>query len=169
MEKEQEAMKARPVRMHTVESLQANAIPEPNTGCWLWMGAITGLGYAYTSIKSRAVRAHRLMFEVAHGPVEPGNDVCHRCDVRACINPSHLFQATHRENMLDMAQKGRANTARGESQGNSRLTRAQVLAIRSAVSGGESKASVARRYGVTHSCIQCISSRINWRHVKESK
>jgi len=51
--------------------------------------------------------AHRASYFAFIGKIENGNDVCHTCDVRDCVNPEHLFQAGHDENMRDMSKKGR--------------------------------------------------------------
>ena len=75
-------------------------IPEPNTGCWLWLGFISPDGYG-TRL------AHRRAWELARGPIPDGMLVCHRCDVRHCVNPDHLFLGTHLDNMRDMIRKGR--------------------------------------------------------------
>jgi hypothetical protein len=75
-------------------------IPEPNTGCWLWIGAIKNNGYGVIAgSDGRLLHAHRLAFALYVGPILQGMDIDHRCRTRACCNPEHLRQATRSQNM----------------------------------------------------------------------
>lgn len=86
--------------------------PEPNTGCWLWTGATmeNKNGSKYGQIRYRCVRsnAHRFSYVTFIGEIPEGLFVCHRCDTTLCVNPAHLFAATHKDNMKDMVLKGRS-------------------------------------------------------------
>lgn len=90
-------------------------IPEPNTGCLLWEGAVARYGYGHVKVggrKGRNVLVHRMVWEEANGPIPDGLHVLHRCDVPACCNVDHLFLGTHADNMQDMWNKGRVRSNR---------------------------------------------------------
>lgn len=84
-----------------VQSFWAKASPEPNSGCWLWLGATNRGGYGVISIgNSKARLAHRFGFELLQGAVPDGLELDHLCRVRSCVNPAHLEPVSRRENTL---------------------------------------------------------------------
>lgn len=74
--------------------------PEPMTGCWLWTGHITRLGYGQLKIKGKSWKAHRLVYTRERGQIPLGMELDHLCRQRDCVNPDHLEPVTHRENIL---------------------------------------------------------------------
>ena len=91
------------------EILEANSIPEPNSGCWLWTGYTQDDGYGLVRHGTRGpgIRAHRLSLQIATGQSGDGLLACHRCDMPSCVNPSHLFWGSVRDNARDASAKGR--------------------------------------------------------------
>jgi hypothetical protein len=90
---------------------EAMTIPEPNSGCLLWLGYACPQGYGRVSVRgkrNRSCTAHRAAYECAHGPFDESLTVCHSCDTPLCVNPDHLFIGTQKENLRDMRAKGRA-------------------------------------------------------------
>lgn len=80
----------------TFADLEAQAIPEPNSGCLLWLGRLSDQGYSRTSAGNAA---HRLAYEKTIGPIPDGHESDHLCRVRCCIEPRHLEPVTHLENL----------------------------------------------------------------------
>lgn len=138
--------------------------------CWLWTGAPFANGYGGFRLGGRAGRtayAHRLAWELTNGPIPDGVEVCHSCDVRACVNPAHLFLGTHAENMRDMADKGRSNTpnANGEAHPRARLNATDVAAIRARyAAGGVLQRELATEYGVAQVHISRVVRGLSWSH-----
>ena len=84
--------------------------------CWVWTAAVVGSrnpkfdhvgGYGVFGIGRKVYRAHRVSWEMAHGPIPDGMLVCHSCDNRGCVRPSHLFLGDQADNVRDMDSKGR--------------------------------------------------------------
>ena len=91
-----------------VEDFDDKWIAEPNTGCWLWLGATDKGGYGRVwGSDRRSVLAHRRSWELRRGAIARGVLCLHRCDTPACVNPEHLFLGSYRDNTRDMVAKGR--------------------------------------------------------------
>jgi hypothetical protein len=76
-------------------------------GCWPWLGSRSKLNYGMLFLDGRLMRVHRIGYEIANGPIPAGMHCCHRCDNPPCVNPAHLFLGSRKDNMADMARKGR--------------------------------------------------------------
>jgi len=131
------------------------------SGCWLWVGMIDERGiYGRFKIKRRRYAAHRVSYALSWGRTPAELVVRHTCDTPLCVNPQHLLLGTNLDNTRDMIARGR--NPRGERAGGSRLTEAQVIAIRS---DGRFARVIAKELGVAKSTINKIRERVNWRHV----
>lgn len=82
--------------------------PEPNTGCWLYEGSTGNSGYGKLRIgHNKDFSAHRISFLAFKGEIPAKMCVLHKCDVRICVNPNHLFIGTKQDNSRDMVNKNR--------------------------------------------------------------
>lgn len=80
-------------------------------GCWEWTAQRNAWGYGLVSVDRKPRRAHRIVFSVLGLPGPTATQVvCHRCDNPPCVNPAHLFFGTHKDNVRDMYEKGRARS-----------------------------------------------------------
>lgn len=142
------------------------SIPEPNSGCLLWLGTVSDSGYGRLKIGSQTPQpAHRVAWEIANGPVPAGMHVCHKCDVPACVNPRHLFLGTHDDNMADKKRKGRCGhpgDRRGALNPGAKLTESDVRAI---LVDDRIQSAIAEAYGVRPSTIAMIKAGRTWRHI----
>ena len=75
--------------------------------CWIWTAYKRPDGYGQFGFEGTQHKAHRVSWVLANGTIPEGLHVLHRCDVRECVNPEHLFLGTNTDNMRDMIEKGR--------------------------------------------------------------
>ena len=126
--------------------------------CWLWFGAHTGAEKeeyrrAYFRLRENHYIAARLAFYLTY-KVDPGDlEVCHKCENKSCINPNHLYLATHQENMEDYFING------GQpSYGNTRLSSMEVDMLRDKYSKGIKPKELAEEFGVSKHQVHMIVS-----------
>ncbi len=105
-------------KMDAAERIAIFSIPEPNSGCWLWLGSVHGNGYGVLKLRGHAHLAHRLSYETHVGPIPQGLDLDHLCRVRCCVNPRHLEPVSRRVNV----SRGLVSTRHDWSNGKSSIT-----------------------------------------------
>lgn len=90
--------------------------PLTDEACWEWAGSKSGSNkYGYIMLGSKNTRAHRIMLHWTSAfDLKSKLEAAHKCDVPSCVNPNHLFLATHSENIKDCASKGRHNFNHGK-------------------------------------------------------
>lgn len=142
------------------ERLWRNCIPEPNSGCWLWLASIHSKnGYAQIMMPNgKPERAHRVSYKVHKGPIPKGLDIRHTCDIRCCINPEHLIPGTRKQNMEDAIRRGRLE--RGVDRYNAKLDEIKVAAIRIDL---RTQRTIAAEYGVDQALISRVKSGSRWK------
>jgi len=137
----------------------------PFDECWIWQGGVNTSGYGIMRAGGRSEGAHRVSWEIHFGPIPDGLQCLHRCDVRNCVNPYHLFLGTHQDNMDDMVSKGRDRQLIGESHHSAKLTASQVIEIRALAAQGAPQPEIAKRFGITQSNVSQIVLYKSWKHI----
>jgi hypothetical protein len=147
--------------------------------CWLWTGSKRYNGYgAFVWAEDGVVvqgRAHRYSWELVNGKIPDGLCCLHRCDVPACVNPSHLWLGTKADNNRDMCAKGRhvpggthcgaGQYRRGGLHWNARLTEAAVRGIRTDRINGASFSELASKYGVSKTAAFKVVKGKTWKRI----
>lgn len=136
------------------------------TDCWYWRGSHTNLGYGVVAAAGEK-RAHRAAWVLWNGPIPKGMNVLHKCDVRCCVNPDHLFLGTHTDNMRDMTRKGRGKVPRlrGNASPVRKLHSQSVHEIRMKYQTGSfSQSQLAKEYNVAQATINRIINGKAWQH-----
>lgn len=115
-----------------------NSTKQPN-GCWIWKRAKTSSGYGSVWNGLTAVSTHRLSYRLFRGDPS-GFHVLHRCDVKPCINPDHLWLGTDKDNIEDMYRKERNPYAK--------LSHSQKPKLLKEVRSGKTALEVSKILGV---------------------
>lgn len=132
-----------------------------SSGCWLWLGPTDLEGYGHFHLSRHPAighntrrRAHRVAYEMEFGALSTDVVLRHTCDNPRCVNPAHLTPGTHQDNIADRTSRKRE--ARGERNGNTRLSDAQIAAIRARRSGGAFLRVIAAEFSVSTTHIKNI-------------
>lgn len=158
-----------PISINLTDSIvsrfwERTQVPDDPNRCWLWKGAtdIPGYGVLLES-RTRSYRAHRVSWTIKNGPIPDSLMLCHRCDVRNCVNPDHLFLGTRRDNLDDMVKKGRQSASCGENHYLSKLTQKQVVFILNQWRRKQmSQAQLSAKFGVCQGAISRIVNGKGW-------
>jgi hypothetical protein len=142
--------------------------------CWMWTG-YTMPGHAYGQIGNEpgkrplSLRAHRVAWELAVGPIPKGLYVLHDCDNPKCVRPAHLSVGTQKDNMRDMDARNRRVNAQpsGEDCAHSRLTANEVRSMRREHAAGERQVDLAKKYAISQAHVSQIIRGTQWRSVLE--
>lgn len=145
------------------QSYILSRISVDQAGCWIW-GQSKREGYGRLIRHGKTWSAHVFSFAVFVGPVEVGSQINHKCHIRSCCNPSHLYAGSQSENMADMKLAGRDRYLQGSQNGNSRIDKEKARAIYA--SKGIAR-EVAERFGVSISLVYAIRKRQVWVHIHE--
>lgn len=153
--------------------------------CWIWTAgkSDTGYGEIHQGKGLPKISTHRLSWKIHFGEIPEGKRVLHKCDVRACIRPDHLWVDTQRANILDALEKGRLEPQRqtfkrlwrekwagvrcGENIHCSKLTKEKVIKIRKMYDGKNSTTiHLAAMFGVSIASIYDVVKRRTWKHIR---
>jgi hypothetical protein len=84
--------------------------------CWEWLGGKHSSGYGGFYYNKRMGYAHRYSYILNNGGIEKDMFITHSCDNRSCVNPNHLYQGSHKDNMKEMSERGRGTKGRKLSE-----------------------------------------------------
>ena len=137
---------------------------ETGLKCWEWTACLNH-GYGRPTIEGEQIYAHRFSFQYHNNRlINEGMSILHSCDNPKCVNPDHLSEGTHADNMADMKNKGRQH--RGEASPMSMLTNDIVLEIRAKYAKGDTThRKLAEEYGISHTTVRYIINRKMWHHI----
>lgn len=140
-------------------------ITKNENGCWIYK-RIEKNGYGSITVKRKSISAHRFSYELHYGIIPVGLYVCHKCDIKNCVNPDHLFIGTAKDNKQDHIKKGLAVFPRGTKQPHAQLNEEKVSKIKLKLKNGERQVDIAKEYGVKRNVIYDIKRGKNWHYVK---
>ena len=165
-------IRGKEVTQETVEKFWDRVNIKSDSECWIWEGGLNskkpGYTYGLFWIHGGSTLAHRLALSFHQEKLVGSKmEVMHACDNPLCCNPNHLSEGTHKENMQDMYKKNRRECEKGENRYNAKLTNTQVKEARILYNKHKkyNTTYLAKKYGVTRSCMYKIVTHKSYIHV----
>jgi hypothetical protein len=141
--------------------------------CWIWSAGRFRSGYGQFKVGQTQRRAHRVAWELTHGPIPAGLCVLHSCDTPPCVNPAHLRLGDQADNAADREARHRNGAytrpdrfASGARDTASKLTPGQVVEMRKMITAGVGASEAGRRFGVTAGTARAVARLRTWRLVE---
>lgn len=131
--------------------------------CWEWTGSKHEFGYGQMYVDGKTILTHRFSYSINIGVIGDTLCVLHKCHNPSCVNPAHLYLGTTQDNTRDMVTAKRQ--ARGERNGNAKLTEKQVVEIINLLKAGKSQRKIAKLFLVSQHAISEISTGGHWKHI----
>ncbi len=139
-------------------SLHDKYEPVPESGCWLWSASTDRVGYGHIWVDGKLLQAHRYSWQLHNGPIPDGAKILHKCDVRSCVNPAHLFLGDQKENVKDAVSKRRWGSRPRK------ITADVARSIKQLSEAGKSAAEIARSLGLGFSLVYQVVIGRTWKH-----
>lgn len=117
----------------------------------------SAMAYGKINHRGKALRAHRVSYELWKGKIPEDLLVLHHCDVPDCVNPDHLFLGTHQDNMTDKMNKGRANIP---------LAKLSEESARAILYADGKQKDIAEKFGVHYTTVHDIKNKRTWKNLK---
>ncbi len=136
---------------------------DPNSGCWLWTGALDKDGYGLFWMGGRKTPAHRASHQLFISSIPAGLVVRHKCDTPTCVNPDHLIMGTPADNSQDCVSRNRWPRQDGDFNGAAKLSREEVWLIRELSAAGLPGKVLAQKFRVSKSLISQIINGNRWK------
>lgn len=133
-------------------------------GCFIWQKSKDTGGYGHLRYKGKNSRAHRVSWEINNGEIPEGLCVLHKCDVRDCINPDHLWLGSYKDNRRDCLSKNRYTSLKGHLNPNSKLKEEEVLKIRE-LAQSKTIREISKIFKISYPSCRRIIRKISWRHI----
>ncbi len=147
----------------TARRFEEKYIPEPMSGCWLWLGAVskgraTMHAVPYPGSNNAMRWAAQVAFELYKGP--RSGHVLHTCDNVLCVNPDHLYCGTNQDNMTDKKKRGRSLP--GENHPNCKFSDELVLAVRADT---RTEREIATAFDLSFNSVHYLRAK-GWEHLR---
>lgn len=138
----------------------------PMVDCWIWTAGTNEKGYGILALNGKFIKAHRASYLIHKGEIPHGMNVLHKCGLRHCVNPDHLYPGTQKENVRDTIAMGRLRMPdnNGEKATWAKINAQQATEIYNAKQGKKkgTGTALARKFGVHKSTVYNIWAGVSW-------